>query len=240
MSSPMIFIHGSGFTRLFWHYQTGHFKGSEAISLPGHPEGQPLESVTQYADWLRTHIREMNYSNVTLVGHSLGGAIAIDYALRYSGDLRASILIGTGARLRVHPDFLGCCERDALNIEEWTKTWEPTYALISGKLKEMLISETIRVGPAVQHKDLLCCHNFDVIADLSRIQLPVLVLCGSDDQMTPVKYSQFLTDRIKGARQVVIEGGTHLVPAEKPMEINQAIKEFIGSLPDRTVAYPDR
>ncbi|MCL0041409.1 alpha/beta hydrolase, partial [Dehalococcoidia bacterium] len=73
---------------------------------------------------------------------------------------------------------------------------------------------------------------------IHRIELPALVICGSEDQMTPIKYSQFLANKMRGAKQVVIEGGTHLVPAEKPAEVNQAIEEFLGSLRDSD--YPDR
>jgi len=234
----MIFIHGSGYTSIFWHYQTSYFKTSEAISLPGHPEGKPCTSVREYTDWLRGYVRELDYSGVILVGHSLGGAIAMDYGLRYAGDLKALILIGTGARLRVHPDFLAWCEDGIQNVAEWMKNWEPTYALVPPELRERLLEETRLVGPGVQLRDLLCCDKFDVMADLHRLELPALVLCGSEDQMTPVKYSQFLAAKIKGARLVVIEGGTHLVPAEKPAEVNQAIEEFLGSLRDPD--YPDR
>lgn len=232
MSSRMIFVHGSGHTDTFWHFQTSHFKDSEAISLPGHPEGKPCTSVTEYTNWLRGYIREMDYTGVILVGHSLGGAIAMDYGLRYRGDLKALILIGTGARLRVHPDYLALCEEGTRDIGVWMEAWEPTYDSVLPELKTKLFEERMVVGPGVQLNDLLCCDKFDVIADIHRIELPTLILCGSEDQMTPVKYSQFLATRIRDSKQVVIEGGTHLVPAEKPAEVNQAIDEFLGSLRD--------
>ena len=233
MSSRIIFIHGSGSTSLSWYYQTSHFEGSEAVSLPGHPEGKPCASVADYTDWLREYIYERSYKDVVLAGHSLGGAIAIDYGLRYAEDLVALILTGTGARLRVHPDYLARCREGAKDMEAWIKNWEPTYALVLPELRGKLLEERRRVGPEVQLNDLICCDKFNVMAEITRIKLPTLVLCGSEDQMTPVKYSQFLVSRIEGARQVVIEGGTHLVPAEKPAEVNRAIEEFLGSLPGK-------
>ena len=46
----LIFVHGAGNTGLVWHYQTEYFADSEAISLPGHPEGKPCTSIDQYAE----------------------------------------------------------------------------------------------------------------------------------------------------------------------------------------------
>ena len=110
------------------------------------------------------------------------------------------------------------------------KNWEPTYALVLPELKGRLLEERRRVGPEVQLNDLLCCDKFDAMNEVHLINVPTLVLCGSEDQMTPVKYSQFLSGKIKGATQVVIDGGTHLVPAEKPAEVNRAIEDFLKSL----------
>jgi pimeloyl-ACP methyl ester carboxylesterase len=57
-----------------------------------------------------------------------------------------------------------------------------------------------------------------------------LVICGSKDDMTPVKYSQYLVNKILGARLVIVEDGTHLCHLEKPAEVNQAIEEFMRAL----------
>lgn len=53
---------------------------------------------------------------------------------------------------------------------------------------------------------------------------------GSDDEMTPPKYSHFLADRMPDARAVVVEGGTHFVFAEFPDRVNTAIEDFVSSL----------
>lgn len=108
----LIFIHGSGNTDEIWHYQIAHFPDAEAINLPGHlSPGKPCSSVEDYTDWLHNYILEHKYSEPILVGHSLGGAIAQMYALKYPQDVRALVLVGTGARLRVAPDFLSAMRR---------------------------------------------------------------------------------------------------------------------------------
>jgi pimeloyl-ACP methyl ester carboxylesterase len=62
------------------------------------------------------------------------------------------------------------------------------------------------------------------------IKLPTLALCGSEDIMTPPKYTKYLAHKIEGARDVIIEGGTHMVFAEQPGAVNQAIQDFLNSL----------
>ena len=227
----LIFIPGSGNTGSVWHYQTEHFSGSEAISLPGHPEGKPCTSVEDYADWLHQHIFEQGYSEPILVGHSLGGAVAQTYALSYSEDVKGLILIGTGARLRVRPDFLSLLETGVDYPSAWFRSFvEPLYDGVAPGVRERVISEVTEVGARVQLNDFRCCDKFDIMDRVHQIGAPTLVICGTDDEMTPVKYSQYLATKISGARLVIIDGSTHFVFMEKPEEVNQAIEEFLNSL----------
>jgi len=86
------------------------------------------------------------------------------------------------------------------------------------------------VGPEVELNDLLACDRFDVMDQLEKIDLPTQVLCGSDDAMTPVRYSDYLTKHMKNARETVIPGGTHFVQMEKFKKVNEEIENFMASL----------
>ncbi len=81
--------------------------------------------------------------------------------------------------------------------------------------------------------DLRACDEFDIMNRLGEIGVPTLAICGSDDIMTPPKYSHRLVEKIPGARAVIIQGGTHMVFAEKPGEVNAAIDEFLQGLQSR-------
>ena len=226
----LIFIHGSGGSKEAWHYQTKHFPDAEAIDLPGHPDGEPRACVEGYVDWLKDYIHERGYRDVVLAGHSLGSAIAQLYALKYPDDLKGLILIGAGARLKVHPMFIEMLEKaksDPSMLEEFPGTgWE----LIDPELKEVLWRRALENGPAVFLNDMLCCDRFDIMERVHEIKLPTLVLCGGDDIMTPPKYTRYLADKIERSREVIIEGGTHMVFAEKPREVNQEIEDFLSGL----------
>ena len=227
----LIFIHGSGGCKDAWHYQLKYFPDADAVNLPGHPDGEPHNSIEGYVDWLREYIQQNGYRDVVLAGHSLGGAVAQLYALKYPDDLKGLVLIGTGARLRVHPMYLEEFEKaknDPTILEQMRETGMEN---IDPELKELLKKRALEVGAAVFLNDMLCCDRFDIMDRVHEIKLPALALCGSEDVMTPPKYIKYLADKIDGATEVIIPGATHNVPIEKPDEVNQAITDFLQSIP---------
>ncbi len=226
----LIFIHGSGSCKEAWHYQTKHFPDADVIDLPGHPEDEQRTSVHGYVEWLRGYIQDRGYSDVVLAGHSLGSAIAQLYALKYPEDLKGLILIGGGARLRVHPMYIDMLEQAKSDPGIFKGFLETSWGLIDPELIEVLRRRALENGPAVFLNDMLCCDKFDIMDRVHDIRLPTLALCGSEDIMTPPKYTKYLADKIEGAREVIIDGGTHTVFAEKPSAVNQAIEDFLNSL----------
>ncbi len=225
----LIFIHGSGGMKEMWYYQTKYFPDSEAIDLPGHPEGKPCTSMDGYVEWLRGYIHGRGYKDVVLAGHSLGGGIALLYGLKYPEDLKGLIIIGSGARLRVHPMFLGALE-EAIKTGSMPEGFPDMSESLPPEVRDVVREKMRAIGPAVQLNDLLCCDKFDIMDRVHEIRLPTLALCGTQDEMTPVKYTKYLADKIQGARAVIIEGATHGVFVEKPDEVNKAIEEFLNSL----------
>jgi len=226
----LLFVPGSGGGKEEWLYQTRYFTDSEAIALPGHPEGEPCSSIDDYVEWLRGYIKQHRYQDVVLAGHSLGGAIAQLYGLKYGDEVKALLLIGTGTKLRVLPSLLESVEAMVTDDAAWQKYVADTYSLVDPKIRQFVIEARRLIGPAVMLNDLLCCDKFDIMDKVHAIKLPTLVICGSEDELTPVKYAHYLTNNIDGAKQVIIDSAGHFVFVEKPKEINQAIEEFLGSL----------
>ena len=107
--------------------------------------------------------------------------------------------------------------------EEYFKTVEPD-------INEVLLRRSSQLGPEVELNDLLACDRFDIMDQVHKIQLPTQVVCGSLDAMTPVKYSDYLTKEITGARQGIISGGNHFVQLEKYHQVNAQIEQFLATL----------
>jgi len=226
----LVFVHGSGGCGAYWCYQTAHFPASDAVDLPGHPEGELLPSVEAYADWLAATLEARGSDDVVVVGHSIGGAIAMQWALQQPERLRAMVLVGSGARLRVLPQTLQLLEQAVDDPALFAEMLRPTWERVEPGVAEVLRKRSEAIGPAAFLNDLRACDRFDIIDRLAEIATPTLALCGSDDVMTPPKYSHFLADRIAGATAEILEGGTHMVFLEQPDAVNRAIERFLERL----------
>ena len=227
MGMKLVFIHGAGCSSLSFYYQLRHFRSAKAIDLPGHPDGKPCDTVDGYLEWVRGFIRARRYKNVILCGHSMGGAIAMRYALKYPEELRGLILLGTGARLRVHPQYLQRCREAGEDKAPWLEQHLDYYQGVNDEVYPVLRQRASEVGPEVELNDLMACDSFDMMDSVKKIKLPTRVICGSDDVMTPVKYSEYLTNSIEDATQAIIAGGSHFVHMEKYQKVNEEIEDFL-------------
>lgn len=229
----IIFIHGSGGNASIWQRimdiiaQNGW--GSIAISLPGHgdSEGQGMASIAEYREFVNDFIEAKGLKNIFLAGHSLGGGIVLDFALKYPEKLAGIILIGTGARLRVHPQALEMFRQMAEGeIEPKFEPWAfaentPAHILAEGE------KEWWMTNPQVRYMDLKACDQFDIMEELEKIHLPTLVVVGTKDRLTPVKYAEYLHKRIKGAKLEVIPEAGHMLMLEAPEPLSLAIVNFL-------------
>ena len=227
----LLFIPGAGHNSTIWHYQTNYFKNSRGVNLPGHPEGEPCSSLEDYARWLRQYIVSSKLEDVVLVGHSMGGAVSIVYALNYPGTIKGLVLLGTVGKSRTNPKFLRIIETGVTRPDVWLDTFvKPHYTRVDPVLRERIVSEIADIGAGVQLNDFKCVDNFNILDEVHRIKVPVLIICGSNDRMTPVKYSRYLAERFHDAQIEIIEDGSHVMFIEKPDEVNSVIERYLRKL----------
>jgi pimeloyl-ACP methyl ester carboxylesterase len=224
----ILFIHGAGANPSVWHLQIVHFKGSLAVELPGHPNGSGLWSVDDYARVVEHQIDERRITDPIIVGHSMGGAIAIEVALRRR-ELRALVLVGTGARLRVRAEFLAKVNEDYEKAAKLLAAWSVS-ASADPILVDRIARDLVKVKAEVTLGDFTACDRFDRMNRVGEIACRTLVVCGEDDRMTPKKYSQYLHERIKNSELAIMPGAGHSVMLEKPREFNRVLEAFFVSL----------
>ncbi|MFZ5597315.1 MAG: alpha/beta fold hydrolase [Bacillota bacterium] len=225
----IVFIHGSGGSHANWAHQVAELGRNYMVlapDLPGHAAsgGKPGESIGAYAEFLYKFYNCVIGSPFVVAGHSMGGAVALDFALKYPDLLNGIILLGTGSRLRVLPLILEALKDG--NIPDSFSS-----ALFSQGTPAQILQEAERdlqkSGTKVLYSDLSACDRFDVSERLKEIENPALVITGENDLMTPVKYGRYLADNIKNASFHVLEGAGHMLMLEKPERVNNLIKGFL-------------
>ncbi|MDO8057069.1 MAG: alpha/beta hydrolase [Candidatus Hermodarchaeota archaeon] len=200
------------------------------IDLPGHGESDPIEesvTVPNLVNVVSCLLKGLDLIPVIPVGHSIGGAVAMQFALDFPSKVQALILIGTGAKLGVYPAILEGLRLDydrAINLTigqmAFAKRTDP-------KLVEGAKHEALACPPAVSLADFQACNAFDARERLDEITVPTLILVGAEDQLTPPKWSQYLNEHISNSRLEIIPGAGHFVQQERPQAVNQAILTFL-------------
>jgi pimeloyl-ACP methyl ester carboxylesterase len=231
----LVFIHGAGGNHMIWELQFHYFEGEYnpiVIELPGHGEskGHGEKDIGSYTEWMKKIIEGLDLKTCFMIGHSMGGAITLSFALKYPEYLDAVILVGTGARLKVSLDILDSIKGDFEgSVKLMSKILYSEHA--PAKLIEMGEEELLKTRPEVLYDDFSACNTFDIINEIKKIRLPALITCGVEDKLTPVKYSRFLNDNINGSKLAIIEDAGHMVMIEKSKEFNKEIQGFVAALP---------
>ncbi|HON84642.1 MAG TPA: alpha/beta hydrolase [Syntrophorhabdaceae bacterium] len=227
----VVFIHGSGLNTRIWHRQRDYLVRSMEVvllDLPGHgmSPGDGCESVEGYREAVFNAIREAGIEHCYIAGHSLGGAIAMSFAISYPDITKGLILIGTGARLRVLPQIL----HGILNDKDKTIKQIIRFAFSDKSEKGLIdehLNETSKCPPEIIYRDFYACDCFNLMDSLDLIKSPVLIICGKDDNLTPPKYAEYLKSHIRSSELVIIEDAGHMVMLEKPESVNAEIEKFL-------------
>jgi pimeloyl-ACP methyl ester carboxylesterase len=239
--SPVVFVHGAGGTHQHWLYQVRDPldlnsldpsfppPSTFAVDLPGHgrSEGPGRDSISAYGDWLVSFFDAAGLEQAVLVGHSMGGGIALDMALRYPARVVGLGLVATGARLRVASGIFEGILQDKEAAVDLICLWAfgPEAPEEMARLGRRQMGAT---PTQVLYDDFVACDAFDVMDRLAQISVPTVVVCGTQDRLTPVKYSIYLRDCIAGATLHLIEGAGHMVMIENPPAVVRALAGLVA------------
>jgi pimeloyl-ACP methyl ester carboxylesterase len=204
---------------------------SYALDLPGHgrSEGQGRDSIAAYGDWLVAFLDAIGEDQAVLVGHSMGGAIVLDLALRHAARVSGLGLVATGARLRVASAILDGIQQDSKAavrlICDFAFGPETSPEMVRMGRRQMGA-----IAPEVLYGDFAACDAFNVMDRLGEIAVQAFVLCGTQDHLTPSKYSIYLRDGIAHSVLHLVEGAGHMVMVERPEAVVEALSSFVDCL----------
>jgi pimeloyl-ACP methyl ester carboxylesterase len=230
---PVVLLHGAGGNHLVWPAQVRHLANTAvyALDLPGHgaSPGPGASEIGIYSEIVRDFVDSLELPWFLLAGHSMGGAIALDFALAYSQRLAAIAAVGTGARMRVAPALLEGVLQDFDAATE--QIVECSYRLETPPAEKELYLRHLRENdPHVLYSDFVACHNFDVVDRLATLTTPSLFICGRQDRMTPPERSIYLRNHVAGSELLVIEDAGHNVMVERPQPVADALQAFLAKV----------
>jgi len=230
----LVLLHGAGGNHMSYDDLLVHLGNVDVVvpSLPGRCDsaGEPLATVAEMATWTGALLGVLGLRQVVVMGHSLGGAIALELALsRAAGrpELTGLILACTGARLRVLPAILAMMEQAA----ESGMPTEMGAQVFRSDTDPGMIDRALQVWgrtPAsVALADWRAADAFDRMEGLGEVSVATVVLAGSEDQMTPPKYARYLAEHIPNARLELLEGAGHMLVAEEAGRVAELVRGIV-------------
>ncbi len=230
---PVLLLHGAGGFHLDWPGELRRIPGYRVLAadLPGHGRStQPgRQQIIDYVQDILILLDSLDIGRAIVGGHSMGGAIAMTLALHQPHRVVGLVLIGTGARLRVHPEILSRVLTDPAYvyrmIADWMWSEQVPQAIRDAGHRRMLMTD-----PVVAYGDFLACNNFDIRDSLSKIAAPAVVIGGTADRMTPLKFSATLAEEIPAAELVTIQDGGHMMMVEQPAAVADAVQDWLGRM----------
>lgn len=225
-----VFVHGAGGNSLLWKRTLQYLSGPAralAVDLPGHPSGEiSCRTVSQYAGALHGFLKERSLRGPVVVGHSMGGAVALTLATQYPDDVGGLVLVSTGAKLGVDQRIVeGLRTRPAQTIEG-VLTPQSFNSVDLGLGREARAALSMSNLPVFLN-DYLACDGFDLRQELPRITARTLVVCGDKDRMTPPKWSHYLHANIPGSEIRFVKDSGHMLPLEKPEALAGVLGPFL-------------
>lgn len=238
MTAPVLALHGIGGGAALW--------GAVAARLPLRAWDQPGYGGTALpaplhfaalADAVVAALDEQGWAQADLVGHSMGGMIALEAALRHPSRVRRLALVATtpafGGR---DPGFAEAFLRARLGPLEAGGTMADSAAALvadlfgpdaAPALRDAARQAMAAVPEATYRATLRCLTTFDRRADLPRVAQPTLCVAGAHDAQAPERTMRRMADAIPGARFLVLPTG-HMPHLEAPEALASALAEFLA------------
>jgi 3-oxoadipate enol-lactonase len=242
----VIFIHGFPFNKNMWEMQTEALKSNYRVisyDVRGYGDSPALRnnfSLDELTNDLMTLINTLQLRKVALCGLSMGGYIALNAVEKYPERFSALILSDTHCL----PDtretkkdkmkILNCIKSKGLrNFAD--KSMKYFFASTSLKRKKEIVA-TARKMILSTSVSSICNTLLDLeqkreaCSHLSEIKIPVLIMVGKEDAITPPTMARYMHEKIKGSSFYIIEYAGHLPNLENTDEFNRHLQKFMDKV----------
>ena len=237
-ATAIVFLHGVGSDKSVWHPQLAHFgpeRRAIAFDYPGYGDSDsapPGTTRDDYASAILSALTALGVERAHVCGLSLGGVIAI--AIHHAAPERCASLILADS-FASHPDGTGIYERSVAASEDMRGLAEGRADVLLAQpadpaVREEVVETMARIDPAAFRIGAEAVWLADQAGRAAAVKAPVLILCGTEDRVTPPELSRELAQIVPGSRYEAIDHAGHLTNLEQPDVFNRIVEEFIRQL----------
>jgi pimeloyl-ACP methyl ester carboxylesterase len=230
--APLVCVHGAGASSVVWMDTVRRLAPRRRVvapDLPAHGQSDPWheQSIALYRDAIGTVCARLGIERAILVGHSMGGLVALACAAAWPERVAGLVVVGASARMAVAPRVFEVLERDYARAPAFFArvSWSPSTApeLIARWAGLMLTAEQpVTVG------DFRAVDGHE--AQPERVRCPTLILGGADDLLVPPASVQALATAIRSARAVVVPQAGHMIMLEQPERYFAELDQFLVTI----------
>ena len=238
---PLLFVHGFPLSRGAWQKQIDTLRSSYRVIAPdlrgfGESEtGTGPVTMARYADDLHVLLQELVTGPAVLIGHSMGGYVALAFVRQYPAMVHGLVLVSTKAGKDTPEAAAGrraTAEKvQAMGVPVVIDTMASKMLAANNHdraLAEQVCGFMAPSKPAGVIGALLgMAERPDATAELARISVPTLVITGADDTLISPTESEKLAQAIPGSQLNIIPHAGHLVASEQPDKFNYVLEEWL-------------
>lgn len=243
-SKAILFVQGFPYDHFMWEAQIGEFSKNyfcvsyDMRGLGNSPAGDGQFTMEMFVDDLKTIVDELKLDKPILCGFSMGGYISLRAIERMQDKFSGLILCDTKSEA---DDNQGKLKRAAAIKQISSGDFENLIeSFVQNCFGEKFIKENSAEYREVVERSkknspigvkgclLAMAGRTDTTESLSKINLPTLVICGSEDKLAPPNVMKPMAEKIPSSKFVLVENAGHMTPIENPEKVNWAIKEFLS------------
>ncbi|MEL1244953.1 alpha/beta hydrolase [Flavobacterium sp. DGU11] len=247
---PVIFIHGYPLSDAMWEYQYHPLikEGYRVIGitlrgfgLSDKPYGK--YNYDQFADDIKAVLDELDVTDATIVGHSMGGAIALHYTAKYNNaHVSKLVLLSAAAPVqtkRADFPYPFAKKEDLTNWIGLNNTDRPgllaaigaqfalTPEAISPGIGKWMGDIEMQSSPYAMEQALMALRDEDLRGDLPKIKVPTLIVHAKEDKIVAYALAEQMNKGIAGSQLVTFEKSGHAIFLEERDKFNEELIKFI-------------
>lgn len=243
---PILFLHGFPFDKSMWNEQLDSLKSLHrviAVDIRGFGQSKDENTdltIDLFAEDVIAMMDKLAIKKAIICGLSMGGFIALNAIKRFPERFEALLLCDTN-----------CIADTADAKEKRYKAIEQIRSEGTDEFNEKFIKNVFHPDSLINKREVVndlrstvfanseriitaglvaLAERFETCSSLKAVKVPTLIICGREDNVTPLSQSQFMHDHIDGAVLKIIETAGHVSNLEQPETFNKHLLDFLNSL----------